>query len=69
MGAETVETVATLQYASKDLNEYDYIVVRDNCSVHPDYTDYPKVVEWTWVKECLIASRILPIPVRKFEYV
>ncbi|KAF5330425.1 hypothetical protein D9619_005443 [Psilocybe cf. subviscida] len=67
MGAEMVETVATPAYASKDLEEYDYIVVRDNCSKHPDFADYLKVVEWTWVKECLIASRILPIPIRGSE--
>jgi len=67
MGAETVETVSTPAHASKKLNEYDYIVVRDNCSKYPDYADYANVVEWTWVKECLIASRILPIPVRSSE--
>jgi hypothetical protein len=67
MGAETVETVLTPTYASKRLEEYDYIVVRDNCSKHQDYADHPKVVEWTWVKECLIASRILPIPARGSE--
>ena len=60
MGAATVESVADLKHASQDPNEYDYIVVPDqNLS---KYSKHENAVDVHWVKDCLISSRLLPLP-------
>ncbi|KAJ3515088.1 hypothetical protein NLJ89_g1968 [Agrocybe chaxingu] len=61
MGAETVECVTEPRFATKDLEDYNYIVIREPeqyVSELPPAT----TVDWSWVKECLIASRYFPVP-------
>jgi hypothetical protein len=60
MGAERVEAVQSKNHASKPLDEYDYVVLKD--SARPNGDDSIKYVPWTWVKDCLIANRLLPLP-------
>ncbi|CAA7271631.1 unnamed protein product [Cyclocybe aegerita] len=61
MGAETVECVTEPRFATKELDDYNYIVIREPeqyVSELPPAT----TVDWGWVKECLIASRYFPVP-------
>ncbi|KAF8623562.1 hypothetical protein AX15_006332 [Amanita polypyramis BW_CC] len=60
MGARRVETVTELRYASARASDYDYIVVKDSCVSSID-TKGGTIVAWSWVKDCLIASRRLPL--------
>jgi hypothetical protein len=61
MGARRVETVTELRHASGHHADYDYIVVKDSCTNSVDVQG-GTVVPWSWVKDCLIASRRLPMP-------
>ena len=61
MGAHRVEAVTELRYASGHPSDYDYIVVKDSCTNTVD-VEGGTVVPWSWVKDCLIASRRLPMP-------
>lgn len=61
MGAETVEAVAESHLASREITEYDYIVIRDPAEYSSEFAGCT-TVHWAWVKECLIASRRLPLP-------
>jgi hypothetical protein len=61
MGADTVEAVASKSHASMPLQKYDYVVLKDGG--HRGGEDSVKYVPWSWVKDCLIANRILPLPV------
>ncbi len=61
MGAETVEAVTEPAHSSKDLSEYDYIVIREQAHYSPEFASCT-TVHWSWVKESLIASRCLPLP-------
>jgi hypothetical protein len=63
MGASRVEAVTEVKFASQDLSAYDYVVIKD-------YSERPKdlpedddvtVVHVPWVKDCLIAGRLLPV--------
>ena len=71
MGAKVVEAVTDPRYASQPLSEYGYIVVREDdvCSKYPQLRGAGRVVSWSWVKECLISSRLLPIPTPEVEEV
>lgn len=62
MGAN-VEAVADIRYAThaRELEQYDYIVRKDPSSLTDSEEGFP-VVDVTWIKECLIAGRLLPIP-------
>ncbi|KAH9483918.1 hypothetical protein JR316_0003396 [Psilocybe cubensis] len=62
MGADRVEAVTDVRYATHQLQEYDYLVIREKHHYSPGYSQCPSVVDWTWVKECLIASRYLTTP-------
>ena len=62
MGAETVEAVTESSLASHELTEYDYIVLRDPAQYSSQFAGCT-TVHWAWVKECLIASRLLPLPI------
>lgn len=60
MGATRVEAVADIKHASnRDPTHYDYVVVKE-------LPDKPlrdvAYVDVTWIKECLIAGRPLPLP-------
>lgn len=64
MGATAVEAVIDVRYASTArLDEYDYIVIEPEA--YPEITDRVKnlqhCVPFTWVKECLISGRLLPM--------
>ncbi|KAF9535266.1 hypothetical protein CPB83DRAFT_779065 [Crepidotus variabilis] len=61
MGAETVENVTEPTFASKELAEYDYLVIRDPAHYSTEFSACT-TVHWAWVKESLIASRCLPLP-------
>jgi len=62
MGAETVEAVTEFRYASKESHDYDYIIIREPLHYSPEFVG-STTVTWTWVKESLVASRCLPLPV------
>ncbi|KDR81687.1 hypothetical protein GALMADRAFT_239810 [Galerina marginata CBS 339.88] len=69
MGADTVEAVTDIRFASYKLKEYNYLIIREENQYLPKYADTEcKTVHWTWVKECLIASRLLPFPSWGVEY-
>jgi hypothetical protein len=60
MGARRVEAVSALKYASAKPATFDFVVIKELAfceDFNPDNT-----VPWQWVKDSLIASRILPIP-------
>ena len=62
MGASRVEAVATFNDASHALDSYDYIVVRDaeEAKKASKARRITNCVAFPWVKECLIAGRLLP---------
>ena len=61
MGADRVESVSDPKYASElDLTKYDYVVVKD-APPQPLAADV-SFVDVTWIKECLIAGRLLDMP-------
>ena len=61
MGADRVEAVTELRYAAHKLPDYDYIVIRHASHYLPEFAECV-TVDWAWVKDCLIASRYLPLP-------
>ncbi|KZT70132.1 hypothetical protein DAEQUDRAFT_668140 [Daedalea quercina L-15889] len=62
MGASSVEAVPEAKYASsKDLSEYDYVVVKDSGDIGR-VASGANCVPFGWVKDCLIAGRLLPQP-------
>ncbi|PPQ93283.1 hypothetical protein CVT25_015281 [Psilocybe cyanescens] len=61
MGADIVEAVTDPRYATRQLKEYDYLVIREKHQYLSQFSECV-TVHWTWVKECLIASRYLPLP-------
>lgn len=61
MGADAVEAVTEPRYATRKLSEYDYVVIRDANRYGPEFSNCV-TVHWSWVKECLIASRLIPLP-------
>ncbi|KAI0374885.1 hypothetical protein BV20DRAFT_961101 [Pilatotrama ljubarskyi] len=62
MGAKTVEAVTDEKYASRSLDEYDYVVLRDDYEKR--LLDVDHCVSVSWVKDCLISGRLLPVPER-----
>ena len=61
MGADRVEAVTELKYADNNLLDYDYVVIREATHYQPELSEC-LTVHWGWVKDCLIASRYLPLP-------
>jgi len=61
MGADAVEAVTESRYASRKLSDYDYVVIRDADRYEPEFSNCV-TVHWSWVKDCLIASRFIPLP-------
>lgn len=59
MGASRVEAVADARYASHSLDEYDYVIVKEESDVGTLRIKRINAVHFGWVKECLVASRIL----------
>jgi hypothetical protein len=64
MGAIRVEAVSEIKYASdQSLKDFDYVVVKDaNEIVHGLPNDAVTLVHLPWVKDCLIAGRLLEAP-------
>ncbi|KAI9064428.1 hypothetical protein FKP32DRAFT_1649987 [Trametes sanguinea] len=60
MGADTVEAVTDEKYASHDIREYDYIVLREK-QAFERLKGYEHCVDVPWVKDCLISGRLLQI--------
>ncbi|KAH9951479.1 hypothetical protein B0H21DRAFT_719142 [Amylocystis lapponica] len=62
MGASSVEAVADVKYASQaELTLYDYVVVKEQSDVARFAANGAvNCVDLDWVKQCLIASRLLP---------
>jgi hypothetical protein len=58
MGAKWVEAVGSKGQASMAFTDYDYVVIRKTTHQTDDGAPY---VPWSWVKDCLIANRILPV--------
>ena len=67
MGADHVEAVCDVKHASRKTIEYDYVLVKDAEEVKKFKTagkgDRPPCVHIPWVKECLVAGKLLDIPV------
>ncbi|KAA1471085.1 hypothetical protein DENSPDRAFT_775740 [Dentipellis sp. KUC8613] len=61
MGAERVEVVPETKSASYDLKKYDYVIVKDESSSVYKNPGNGCCVSMQWVKDCLIASRLLPL--------
>jgi hypothetical protein len=64
MGAERVEAASEIKYASdQSLKSFDYVVVKDADEVvHGLSNDNVTFVHVPWVKDCLIAGRLLETP-------
>ncbi|KAI0082615.1 hypothetical protein K474DRAFT_1654725 [Panus rudis PR-1116 ss-1] len=60
MGASRVEAIPEAKFASQDMEEYDYVIVKEEHEVGPIVSRGANCVPFSWVKECLIASRLLP---------
>ncbi|KAG6917953.1 hypothetical protein DXG01_017137 [Tephrocybe rancida] len=61
MGADRVEAVSDAAYSSAPLHEFDLVVVKKAEHYSPNMGMVEgKTVYWNWVKDCLIASRLLP---------
>ncbi|KAG6837300.1 hypothetical protein H0H93_011902 [Arthromyces matolae] len=68
MGAERVEAVSGLRHASRPLHEFDYVVVKDDQNISElDTGPHCRTMTWTWLKECLIASRFFSEPENEIE--
>ncbi|KAG5647234.1 hypothetical protein DXG03_000769 [Asterophora parasitica] len=61
MGAERVEAVNDLKYATAPVASFDFVIIKDPSHYGPDLED-GTTVDWPWVKECLNSSRLLPTP-------
>jgi len=61
MGADRVEAVTEARYAGHNLSDYDYVVIREPSHYQHEFAECV-TVHWGWVKDCLIASRYLPLP-------
>lgn len=59
MGASRVEAITGVGFASQALDEYDYVIVKDEDEVGPLRDEKANCVHFGWVKECLVAGRIL----------
>lgn len=61
MGATRVEAVRDISHASNTLSHYDLLVIREKDHYHRSYIQ-THTVDWNWVKDSLIMSRLLPYP-------
>jgi hypothetical protein len=62
MGAKRVEAVCEPKHASADLSQFDYVIVKEENEVEKFARDGVTCVHVPWMKECLIASQLLPLP-------
>ncbi|KAL4253141.1 hypothetical protein ABKN59_004146 [Abortiporus biennis] len=61
MGASYVEAVGDPKFASKLLKKFDYVVVKEESDVDRYASNEVNCVHFGWVKDCLIAGRLLPL--------
>ncbi|KAF8077869.1 hypothetical protein FPV67DRAFT_1662656 [Lyophyllum atratum] len=61
MGADRVEAVSDVKYASNSVSLFDFVVIKE-AHQYNSHLEEGRTVHWAWVKDCLIASRLLPIP-------
>lgn len=57
MGAARVEAVTDLDDASSSPAKFDYVLIKDENDFSPKLTS--NTIVWPWVKQCLIAGRLL----------
>lgn len=65
MGADHVEAVCDVKHAQYKTTDYDFVLVRDMGEVRKFNTgkgDPPAWVHIPWVKECLVAGKLLNVP-------
>jgi hypothetical protein len=64
MGAKRVEAASEIRYVSdQSFEQFDYIVVKDKKDIIRNLpNDAIKLVHVPWVKDCLIAGRLLGGP-------
>lgn len=66
MGADHVEAVCDMKHASYKTSEYDLVLVKDAEDVKKFNSagtgDWPPCVHIPWVKECLVAGKLLDNP-------
>ena len=66
MGADQVEAVCELKHALHKITEYDLVLVKDEEEVEKFNAagkgERPPCVHIPWVKECLVAGKLLDIP-------
>jgi len=62
MGSEQVEAVCDPKHASADLTEFDYVIMKEEDDVEKYAREGVTCVHVPWMKECLIASQLLPLP-------
>lgn len=61
MGARRVEAVANANSASRSLEDYDYVLIKEGSSI-PQVRGVNGNVTWVntaWLKECLITGRLI----------
>ena len=61
MGARRVEAVANASSASKKLDDYDYVLIKEGSAI-PQVRHAKGSVTWVntaWLKECLITGRLI----------
>ena len=61
MGAATVEAVPDEKFATRKLDDYNYIVFHDE-EVETRLSGLGRCVDVNWVKDCLVSGRLLPRP-------
>lgn len=61
MGAARVEAVYDLKSASSKPAAFDYVVIKDASDFIKELRG-SVTVHLPWVKDCLIAGRLLPLP-------
>ena len=61
MGAARVEAVTDLKATSDSLSTFDYVVIKESYDSVSALQDVV-CVHLPWVKDCLIAGRLLPLP-------
>ena len=65
MGADHVEAVCDVKHAQCTTTEYDLVLVKDMEEVkkfNASKGDRPSCVHIPWVKECLVAGKLLDVP-------
>lgn len=60
MGALHVEAAIGIKDVSRGLHSWDYVVVKDMSQI-PVQQRTANCVPFPWVKECLVAGKLLPL--------